>query len=80
MTDRARIEMGDAPDLAREIAKSKLYTEMQLNQANNRIDRAQLLCADVSLTNGDIASKIGVSRRQVSRLRHGCKAAWERLA
>jgi hypothetical protein len=72
MTDRPRIEMGEAPEQAKKLAA-------QQGQLVGNIDRAIGLCGDPSKTNSEVASAIGVTRRQVSRLRHGSQAAWNRL-
>ena len=79
MTDRARIEIGDAPERAKKLISARLKPGELAGNVFDRIDRAVNLCADPSKTNSEIASAIGVTRRQVSRLRHGSKAAWERL-
>ena len=86
MTDRPRIEMGNAPSQTQKLADARHdsgeYTknDTRFEQATNRINKAFALCADSTKTNSEVASAIGVTRRQVSRLRHGSQAAWDRLA
>jgi hypothetical protein len=82
--NRPRIEMGEAPQNALKLSVARRtsgeYTGEQQAAARNRIEKASTLCFDPTKTNREIASAIDITRRQVSRLRHGCQAAWDRLA
>jgi hypothetical protein len=84
MTDRPRIQMGEAPKQAQKLAEARRhsgeYNAAQFEHHANLIGRAAELCFDPSKTNTEVAHTIGVTRRQVSRLRHGSQAAWNRLA
>jgi len=79
MTDRPRIEMGEAPGRARDLVSARLRPGELPGNIFDRINHVIELCFDPAKTNSEVASAIGVTRRQVSRLRHGSQAAWDRL-
>ena len=78
---KARIEMGDAPEQAKKLAAARHRSDNmeRYNEAVNLVNKAVELCFNSAKTNVEISHEIGVTRRQASRLRHGSKAAWERL-